>query len=184
MPALTSLVPQLTTTLRYASANPIFSTSASVTVFYATAITLNSFDNYSEYTGLFDQYRIDDVEVWIDAASPGLASTASTNVGQLFTAVDLDDNTAPSSIVQVESKPGACVTTGMVGHYHRWKPHMAVAVYSGTFTSFANAPSNWIDSASPGVAHYGIKLAHSLTDSVYKYNVMVRAKVSFRAPGI
>lgn len=61
---------------------------------------------------------------------------------------------------------------------------MAVAVYSGAFTSFANAPSSWIDSGSPNVQHYGLKAAVTATAAVQTYNLQVRARVSFRQPGL
>jgi len=62
---------------------------------------------------------------------------------------------------------------------------MAVAAFSGAFTSYSNVPAGWIDSASPGVQHYGLKLYFESTPfGVISYEYSVRAKVSFRGPGI
>lgn len=61
---------------------------------------------------------------------------------------------------------------------------MAVAVYSGAFTSFSNAPAGWIDAASPGVQMYGIKTAMTTSTAIIGYTINIKAIVSFRSPGI
>ena len=38
-------------------------------------------------------------------------------------------------------------------------PHIAMAAYSGAFTSYANRQKQWIDVASADVIHYGYKYA-------------------------
>jgi hypothetical protein len=159
-----------------------FTTSNVATVFYGNYLTLASFSSYTEYTALFDQYRIDEIECWIEPFET--QSTVQALCGTFSSAVDLDDANTPTSLGNVESKQGCIITNGQAGHYHRWKPHMAVAVYSGAFTSFANAPAGWIDSASPGVQHYGIKAAITATTNATPYSFIGKALVSFRAPGI
>jgi len=61
---------------------------------------------------------------------------------------------------------------------------MAVAAYSGAFTSYSNLVGGWIDSASPAVQHYGIKLATPIATGSIAYTMTARAVVSFRSPGI
>jgi hypothetical protein len=156
-------------------------TSTTIPTFASFAFQVNGLANSAEYLGLFDQYRIDWVEVWIE---PDVAQ-GSTVFGPFATAVDLDDVNVPSTYVQVASKQGSLNGNGGSGRYHSFQPHMAVAVYSGTFTSFANSPPEWIDSGSPAVQHYGIKTAALATPSgTIAYLATVRARVSFRAPGV
>lgn len=160
----------------------MLTSSVTVPVYSSEVFQLNKFSGYSQYTGLFDQYRFNEIEVWIEpTTSP---STASADVGTCVTAIDLDDTNVPTSVASVEDKQTALSTGGFSGHYHRWKPHMALAAYSGAFTSYDNAPANWIDSASPAVQHYGIKIAVTNTGSVVPYRISVRASVSFRQPGL
>jgi hypothetical protein len=158
-----------------------FTTSTSVPVYGSTFFALSQFDSYTEYTGLFDQYRIDQLEVWVEPA----AGAGSSIFPLLATAVDLDDTSTPTAFAVVAGKMESLVSTGAQGRYHKWVPHVAIAEYSGSFTSYGNLPATWIDSASPSVQHYGFKIA-SLTEVVQaiNYNLTVRAVVSFRAPGI
>jgi len=158
-----------------------FSTSTIASTFGASSFTLGQFNGTAQYTGLFDQYRFDEFELWME---PQSAYLSSTNVGVLTSAVDVDDANVPGTIEAVEDHQNSLATTGSCGHYHRWKPHMAVALYSGVFTSFGNDDADWIDSASNTVQHYGIKYASTATTAIQAYNLSVRARVSFRNPGI
>lgn len=168
--------------LRYDVTN-IIATSTTVPTFGASTFVISSFDNYLQYLNLFDQYRIDSIEVWIEPACGPAQS--NTSVGQLYSAIDLDDANTPTTIVSVEDHQSCLTTSTMAGHYHRWAPHVAVAVYSGTFTSFSNSPPTWIDAASPNVQHYGLKLATTpSTTASITVSMQVRAKVSFRQSGL
>ncbi len=160
----------------------LFQSSTTVPTYASDYLTLASFANYTEYTSLFDQYRIEEIYAWIEPNQS--LSTVSAGTGEITSAIDLDDANTPTSIAMVQDKQGSITTNMYCGHFHKWKPHMAVAVYSGTFTSFANAPSGWIDSASPGVQHYGLKFAMTTSAAVTGFSINFRAKVSFRAPGI
>jgi len=63
----------------------------------------------------------------------------------------------------------------------KWRPHIATAAYSGVFTSFKNEPSTWIDVASPGVQHYGLKVAADVTSTnSVAIKMFVRVWVQFR----
>jgi len=178
-PKLTTLTPTVRTTLQY-TAN-FFSSSTSTPVYAATSFALTAFDNYAEYTGLFDQYMIEHAECWIEPSNIG----TSTSFVPWSSAVDLDDANVPTTAVTVQGKPQALTSMSNAGHYHRWVPHMAVAAFSGAFTSYTNSPPQWLDSGSPNVAHYGLKTATFGADGVIRYFIItVRAVVAFRAPNI
>lgn len=158
----------------------LLTTSTTLPTFRGNTFTLANFANYSNYLSLFDQYRIDRLEVWIEPRAP----QGTTAFGALATAVDLDDGNTPASSIEVLDKPGALVGGGAAGRYHSWVPHMAVATYSGAFTSYANEPASWIDSGSPNVQHFGLKTYATATAVAIDYDIRVRAHVTFRAPGI
>jgi hypothetical protein len=161
--------------------NVFVTTNAAGLLAGASAVfAVSTFGGSTAALGLFDQYRFDQVECWIDPLAP----PGTTLFGNVVTCVDLDDGAAVSTMAQVQDHPGALLATGGAGHYHKWKPHMAVAVYSGAFTSFANEVAGWIDSASPNVQHYGIKIATQNFTTAVAYSLTTRAVISFRAPGI
>lgn len=129
----------------------------------------------------FDQYRIDRIEVWLE---PQLANADPRVTAQWVSAVDMDDANVPGTFETVAHKPGAVIGSGTAGHYHCFTPHVADALYAGVFTSFGNRTSPWIDSASPAVQHYGIKIGLSPSPSAVGYTATARYTMSFRGPGI
>jgi len=162
--------------------NVFVTTSVGGPVYAGAQFTLNMFSNAAEYTALFDQYRIDEIEVWIESSE---VMSATVGSAAFHTAIDLDDANVPTAISQVSGKQNALTSLVGTGHYHKFQPHMAVAVYSGTFTSFGNEPAGWIDVASPTVAHYGLKLATAAADGAARLIYLTtRAKISFRAAGL
>jgi len=159
-----------------------FSTSVAVGTYDSVYIALGSFPGYVPFTAVFDQYRVDQAEIWIEPSIPASSGVAYPYVA---TCVDLDDANTPTTIASVIDHQGAILTVGSNGHYHKWKPHMAVAAFSGTFTSYSNVPASWCDCASPNIQHYGFKIAAYPTPAgIQNYLITLRAVFSFRSPGI
>lgn len=179
-PRLTSLEQKIQVCLTTNIAGAI-SSGTTGDSFYAKAFSLNDFAGSTSYLTVFDQYRFDQLEVWLEPAN---GTTSDTFYPLLITCVDLDDANLPSTINQVEDHQQSLSGEGQAGRYHKWNPHMAVAAYSGAFTSYKNEPAGWIDSASPSVQHYGFKAATYSNGFVWSYQLTVRALISFRAPGI
>lgn len=176
-----SLEQSIQVELSYASIGAVSSSGTSgIPVYGARSFAVSDFTGAASLLSVFDQYRIDQIECWIEGQNP----YANVNVPELFSAVDLDDAGAPTALGQIQDHQGAIVSGGAAGHYHKFRPHVAVAVYSGAFTSFSNSPSTWIDSASPNVQHYGLKFATVSGGNALLFNVVVRAVISFRAPAI
>lgn len=173
---------QVTVNMSYCTSAAI-TTSITVPVFAGFSFILTNFAKATPYTALFDQYRFDEIEVWFEPVISQSSSIAL--VSNYATAIDLDDANTPSAFIDVADHQSAIISNGETGHYHRWQPHMAVAAYSGVFTSFSNEVAGWIDVASPSVQHYGIKYAtNSATSIPIIYSITVKAKVSFRSPGL
>jgi hypothetical protein len=140
-------------------------------------IALNQFANYSNFTAAFDEYRIVQAEIWF------VMTASASNGAMSASAVDLDSAAAPSSLQGLIAKPGSCVSliASGQGHYHRFTPRVAVATYSGAFTSYSEAaPLAWIDCASSSVQHYGAKFALDTDSAAHTCDIIVRAIVEFR----
>jgi hypothetical protein len=156
-------------------------TSNTVPTFKGISVALTSFTS-SGYTSLFDDYKFEQIEAWLE---PDYNVGGVINGGPWASVVDLDDANAPAAFDTVTNRQGALVSGVTSGHYHRWKPHMAVAAYSGAFTSYANEPAGWIDCASPSVQHFGLKAAFPVTSSgAYTYSLTLRAVVTLRDPAV
>jgi hypothetical protein len=157
-----------------------FTTSVSVPTYAAISFPLGGFTGYSSYTSVFDQYKVLQIEAWIEPAD----NQGTTVPALLATCVDLDDANTPGAFQVVADHQGALVGLSNAGRYHKWVPHVAIAAYSGTFTSYGNVPPIWIDSASTNVQQYGLKAAIGVSPSSYSFYITARAVVQFRAPGI
>lgn len=161
------------------------SQTAAIPTFNNSYWILNSLDQASTFTALFDQYRIAWVEVEYRPMGgySGLGSLGGALVPLIYTAVDYDDNTSWSSIAQAREYQNAVVHQNEVFTI-KFKPHVAMAAYSGAFTSFANVESPWIDAASPTVQHYGVKTAITAGSAgqtfLQIWNITSRLTVEFR----
>jgi len=151
-------------------------TSATLVVGSAASFTLASLDNAASFALVFDQYRIAKIESWLYDASGGANVITG---GSLFSVIDYDDATALTTVASICDYQNVLSSPTGQSHYHVFVPHVAVAAYSGVFTSFANEAAPWIDVASSGVIHFGIK-AITTAGIVVAYSLQSRLFLEFR----
>ena len=80
---------------------------------------------YTEWTAMFQAYCIESVEIWIRPEYTVLSDSAplsnAVNV-ELFTCIDLTNNTAPTSVEYVQAYQ-SCAHTGITqNHYRKFAP--------------------------------------------------------------
>jgi len=150
----------------------VLSTSNTVPTFFARAFTYNDLQQVASFQALFDQYRFKEVELWIQVTN-NTASIASAGP-VWYSVIDYDDATAPTGLASLQQYTNVITTPINQGHYVRFRPHVAEALYGGAFTAFGNIPAPWIDSASPGVQHYGIKIGFNVTPSAVTVGMIMR----------
>jgi hypothetical protein len=154
-------------------------TSTTVPVFQSYGLDVSGLQHLSSYTTIFDEYMMFEIECLIE---PQVSETVANGValGSLISAVDVDDAAAPTSYSDLLAYSSAIQSRGTQSHYHRWRPSAAVAAYSGVFTSFANVSGLWIDAASTGVKHYGLKLAAQPAPTTQTWTIQFRFHVWWR----
>jgi hypothetical protein len=133
----------------------------------------------SSLLAVFDQYRIDGI--WLKCV-PGVNNAASSAYAssQWYSVLDYDDANSLGSIGAL-TQYANCITTSTVSaHYRHLTPHIAVAAYSGAFTSFKNEVADWIDSGSGAVQHYGFKAAVDVTPVQISFTLYATFTLSFR----
>jgi len=111
------------------------------------------------FVAIFDQYRIDKVEVtwWPRANMNQSGAGVNGEMSTLITAIDCD-NVAAVGSADALRQFGTCIETeGYLKQYRAIKPHIAVAAYQAAFTGFANVKAGWIDSGYANVQHYGLR---------------------------
>jgi len=157
----------------------LFNTSTTVFTGVGQSFLATQIPSFSSFASVFDQYRIEMIEVWI-VPSSGTGAVLGTDPASFVSVIDYDDNSFPASEGALLDYQNAITTTVGNGHYRSFVPHIAVAAYSGTFTSFANEVAPWIDAASSGVAHYGLKIGVSPTLTVVDITLRARFWMSYR----
>lgn len=158
----------------------LLTTSTLTSTTAGTYFTIGQVDQVGALQAVFDQYRIDLIEVWIVPKGSSDNKQYSQESAFLYSVIDYDDSTAPATLAAMTDFSNCLVTTMMCGHYRRWKPHVAVAQYAGTFTGFGNVVSPWIDLNSVGVVHYGIKIGADITAVAVTIDYRIRFTLSFR----
>jgi hypothetical protein len=111
-------------------------------------------------TGPFDQYRIDCIRFSVlpQNNAIGLVTNSTTSLVPLYHVIDYDDANALGSATAALAYNN-CVTLSPGESLERtFRPRMALAAYSGAFSSYANVDPVWIDVVSTGVQHYGAKI--------------------------
>jgi len=149
--------------------------SVTVPVFASISFTVNSLDQISHLTALWDQYRITLIEAWLVPNN----NTAIVG-GNVASVIDYDDANNLTTYAQALDYVNVVSANGDLAHYRCFKPHCAVAAYSGSFTSFLNVESPWIDAASPSVQHYGLKFATPTTTAAIVYDLTYRLHTEWR----
>jgi hypothetical protein len=132
---------------------------ASGTALVGTAYTYNvsALDNASALAAIFDQYRIDRIQVTfrpLNVATP-LVNTASSGflAPLIYTAIDYDDNSAPTAVAQIRDYQ-TCSSHLYETFTLDFHPHAAATVGG---SAGMNVTSPWIDWAYPSIPHYGVK---------------------------
>jgi hypothetical protein len=157
-----------------------FQTSTTIEVDQAQGFSMTNVPDVSNFSSLFDQYRIALIEAWI---LPWDSNTAAVGEipGLLASVVDYDDATS-TSYAQLMEYQNVLIGHTTQAHYRKFVPHVAVAAYgSGVFTSFANEVAPWIDMASTGVTHYGLKVACNVgTGTQRSFDLVCRFTIDLR----
>jgi hypothetical protein len=139
------------------------------------SIALSSFPTATLFAGFFDTYRIKQVKIMFNPISSVLTTGTTPPI---TTAIDYDD--ASASVNLSDRDTAQTVPAG--SYFERiFIPRAANALYAGTFTSFGQLESPWIDSANAGVLHYGLKYTQGVATAVQPlWDVQVRAVIEGR----
>jgi len=166
----TSLINSYTTT------SGSFTTSADIATFaqndavtpsealVALAFRLDDLPDYTEFTNLFDQYALIGVQVNITPRKINASVSTASNIGpnMLYVAYDASDITLPASLAVLREYQTVKEFSDTTMTNRKWvkscSPRIAVAAYAGAFSGYSAPPMTWIDTQSPTVQHYGLKM--------------------------
>lgn len=126
---------------------------------YGLSFKLSDLPSYTQFTALFDEYRIRAIKVyWLPCFNSNTTAGGQTTVPQLISAIDYDDASTPGSANVINSFDTCRVHGCLDKMYSRtFKPSVALATYTTSFAGYAQRQDQWIDCNSPGTTHYGLK---------------------------
>lgn len=146
---------------------------------------LSDLPNVSEYSSLFDQFKITGVKlrivpkVGMTTQGSSTGTVATVGYGQVVTAIDYDDAAAPISKDSLLEYGSAKYTSVSRIHTRYIKPKVLNAVWVNiASTGYSPVRAPWIDQANTNLPHYGIKMwidppenSNGTTNSSVAYDV-------------
>lgn len=152
----------------------------------ATAVqfALSDLPGYTDFTSLYDMYRIDKVEFKLipKYTEVGLVggSANNSNLQQIHSVIDYDDAVAPTTISQLCQYQSHKMTRGNRVHKRTVVPKIQATVSS---LSALPKAKQWIDCDQTSVYHRGIKLiipAAGQSGTTVYYDLEMTQHLSFK----
>lgn len=144
------------------TAETIYNLTYGVPLYRGDQFQLNLTPSSTEFTNLYDQYRIKGVKRTFIYSQTGADTTGAigpygpAGAPMLYMVRDYDDAATPSAVSEFLQRPYCTIRrlTGITKTFIR--PKMAGSVYNGGTTAYG-PKSGWIDVGYPDVPHYAIK---------------------------
>jgi len=147
---------------------------------------LSDLPNYTEFTALFDRYKFRKVVVhFIPMNQEVIATAAAVTTGPVFVVKDYDDKDTTAYTENTLLQYANC-EVHKAGTYFTWsivpRPNTAMFVAGAATGVGVGSPNTWIDCASPGVNHYGMKWGVLQATTLNPYRLIALYHLSFKDP--
>lgn len=153
--------------------SPITGSVAYIPFLSGAAFSLSSLVNVSDFSNLFDQYRITYIVVkyWLKI-DPSAQAAASASYPRFFWYRDYDDSTSPSSLDEMREN-GKCKCVVMYPNRPvtiAFKPNLLNTLFnSGITSTYQPVWNTWVDMTNTGTTYYGYKYGiDDLTNTNYR----------------
>lgn len=139
---------------------------------------LSDLPNYTEFTALFDQYRIKGVSFKLIPRYNVVPQTSGNPLlpTQVMSVLDYD-GTGPNTLTAIRQYQTLRTTRNTSIHKRYFKPAILQMVYeSSTTTAYGPKWNQWIDCNNDTVPHYGLygicpQIASGVSDAEYFYDL-------------
>ena len=144
---------------------------------YAFNFSLSDLPNYTEFTSLYDMYKLNAVKVTFipyQTVSNSVATINNAdNTARFFSAIDYNDGTAPITTDNLREYQTAKFTRLLKTHKRFiYKPKILDT------NGFAISP--WMSTSTPTANYYGLKVGVEPTGSAMHYSIECKYYVSFK----
>lgn len=160
----------------------LIQTNAATAAAFGWSFYLSAVPNYSEFTNLYDEYRIDYIKMIFTKV--GLQTNTGTTIitPNVYYCIDKDDSSPPSNVDQLMQYQSVKIKSVTDNFTISFAPRFQTPVYiSGTSTGYRSS-TGFLDCTHADVPHHGIKLIMdpSGTASAWGYTVYVKYYMTFK----
>jgi hypothetical protein len=162
-------------------------TQALANNFGAFDFRMSYLDETAQYALLYQQYRIEKVEVFLRPMfrATSIIDDAVVLMPLIYVASDPNDITAWTALTEAQRFENVQVMDDAEAFCVAFSPQPAIAAYfNGAFTGFAQSSANmWIDTNYAAVPHFGFKWAitgNGLVSNYQVWSLAVRYTAVFR----
>lgn len=153
---------------RMYGSGPIQTSAGGGTFLAGYYFTFDALPNYTEFTALYDSYRIDYIDFRLScrinsATEDTMVNNDDTSLPIVYWVIDRDDSVNPASIDELREYSKCKVA--YIGNKNkrvvriRWKPNNLQQLYlSAIATGYAPVYGQFLDCAYPNIPYYGLKL--------------------------
>lgn len=149
---------------------------------YGYSFSLAALPNASEFTTLYDQYRIKQVKFKLLPRGNSSDVGTQNNLGSLFSVIDRDDAAAPGNINTLLQYQNMKQTRSSQSHTRIFRLTFNTSALDSAGVPLGNkVTTGWIDCASSTVPHYGLKLWNEVsTANTVVYDAIVTVAIDFK----
>lgn len=140
--------------------------------FNAYNFTLSVLPNITDFTSLYDQYKINGVKFSLIPRHTEVGITAAVG-SQVMSVLDFDDDSVPTSINDLLQYGNMKQTRGNVNHSRYFKPSIRTSVDVIGGTGYQISKPRWLDLANLTIKHYGLKYAIEQAGVAISYDVKI-----------
>lgn len=157
-------------------------TSTTLETLGAYSFQLSDLVNYTEFTGLFDEYKINSVCLKF---FPQTTSKSNVPNALLITAIDKNDSNPPTSVNEIlQHDDCVVVDLGQNNTFIINNPKMNVSSQTALTPTYAGQTNmtGWINNTTPTVQHFGFRFAvPAMPTGAWTVNVLAVYDCSFRS---
>ena len=137
-------------------------------VFGAYAFSISDLPNYTEFTALFDQYRINKLVVRYVPNHNSSEVGATKALMEFNSVLDFNDQVAPTALTQLYEYANWRMTRGNAIHTRVFTPAVLSLVATTSAIAYQGDQSKWkqwLATSQTDIEHYGIKYAIGATQA-------------------
>lgn len=141
---------------------------------------LNQVPGYTEFTSLFDQYKIMAMKIRLSPRADSAEIGTNQGLIKVFTAIDYDGGTAPTNIAGILQNESLKVSKANRDHVRYFRPRYNVNTTAVAGTGYKST-RGWLDCDNASVAHHGLQFViQQLPAGVQSWDIVVTYYLAFK----